>query len=116
MRNLYQRLEREFGSVSARRKPVLAPDGSRLRALQGGLTVPDVKAAPLDKTIGIHGLRDLDACAEFAAAWARSLIEDGCAASEIAVMTAAIRFIWLVPMPLRAFRCPGFRVRSRSAT
>jgi hypothetical protein len=89
MRNLYQRLEREFGSVPARSKPELAPDGSRLRALQCGLTAPDMKAAPLDKTIRIHGLRDLDACVEFAAAWARSLIEDGCPASEIAVMTAA---------------------------
>lgn len=89
MRNLYDRLEREFGSVPARPKPELAPDGSRLRVLQRGLTAPDMKAASLDKTIRIHGLRDLDACAEFAAAWARSLIEAGCAASDIAVMTAA---------------------------
>lgn len=89
MRALHDRLRAEFGTVPAHPGPVSAPAGSRLAALQGGLTRADLDAGPLDETLTFIGLRDTAICADFAAARARALIETGCPAREIAVLTAA---------------------------
>ncbi len=86
---LYRRLEAEFGSVPAGGKPPRAPDGTCLNLVQGGLSQRELKPCGPDGTLSFYGLRDIDACASFAAAKARSLIEAGCLARDIAVMTAA---------------------------
>ncbi|KGJ02076.1 hypothetical protein SAMN04487972_1432 [Paracoccus halophilus] len=88
MRSLYDRLRDEFGSVPAAPAERSAPWGSRLNALQGGLTTPEINVAPADDGLVFLGLRDPASCADFAAARARALIEGGCPAREIAVMTA----------------------------
>lgn len=85
---LYDRLRAEFGALPASERSRTAPTGSRLRALQDGLSNPDLRPAPLDDTLAVYGLRDPAACADFAAARARALIEAGCPAREIAVMTS----------------------------
>ncbi|MDF3608371.1 hypothetical protein PE067_20815 [Paracoccus sp. DMF-8] len=88
MRALYDRLRDEFGSVPATPADRSAPEGTRLYALQAGLTVPQIHAAPADDSLAFFGLRDPASCADFAAARARALIGGGCPAREIAVMTA----------------------------
>ena len=85
---LYERLSKEFGTVEAKVKPRLALPNGRLHALQGGLTAADILAGPRDESLAFFGLRDPAACADFAAARARKLIDTGCPAHEIAVMTA----------------------------
>ncbi|NHO34300.1 PD-(D/E)XK nuclease family protein [Acetobacter fallax] len=86
MMALYDRLRTEFGEVSPSKRREAAPAGSRLRALQNGLSSPDLRSAPADDTLSVYGLRDPAACADFTAARARTLIEAGCPAREIAVM------------------------------
>ena len=88
-RALYMRLEDEFGSVPAGEKPPRAPDGTCLNLAQDGLSQRELTPRAPDGSLSFYGLRDIDACASFAAAKARSLIEAGCPAREIAVMTAA---------------------------
>lgn len=88
MRALYDRLRDEFGSVPAAPADRAAPEGSRLHALQAGLTVPEIDTGPVDDSLAFFGLRDPASCADFAAARARALIDAGYRAREIAVMTA----------------------------
>ena len=89
------------GSRVAKPEPP-APLGSRLRALQGGLIAPAIPQGPQDASLSLFGLRDPAACADFAAARARALIEAGIAARDIAVMTSG------APMQLaRAFAAQG---------
>lgn len=87
-RALYDRLKQEFGAVPAPDKPRAVSQGCRLNALQGGLIAPDIKAGPADPSLAFFGLRDPAACADFAAARARALIESGAPARQIAVLTA----------------------------
>ncbi|MEP2150578.1 MAG: PD-(D/E)XK nuclease family protein [Roseobacter sp.] len=87
MRALYDRLLAEFGSVappprSTRRKNDI------LGVLQSGLIAPNLRPVPQDTSIEVFGLRDPDACADFAAARSRALIESGVRARDIAVLTA----------------------------
>jgi phage tail protein X len=89
MRALHDRLLAEFGTVPALPAPAGAPTGSRLATLQMGLARPEMETGPADDTIAFYGLRDPALCADFAAARARALIDGGCAARDIAVMTAA---------------------------
>jgi phage tail protein X len=89
MRALYDRLQAEFGTVAPLPSPDGAPAGTRLAALQAGLARPELASGPVDETLTFYGLRDAALCADFAAARARALIEAGCPAREIAVMTAA---------------------------
>lgn len=83
---LYERLKQEFGSVAAPVKGRAAAEGTRLHALQGGIAVAGIGSAPTDESLAFYGLRDLAACADFAAARARALIESGIPAREIAVL------------------------------
>lgn len=87
MAALYARLEREFGSVEGPVATRAAPVGSRLHAIQGGIAAPQTVAKAKDDSLAFYGLRDLAACADFAAARARTLIEAGVAARDIAVLT-----------------------------
>lgn len=87
IRALHARLEQEFGSVPAPSLVRAAPDGSRLHALQGGIAAQAIAAGPMDDSLAFYGLRDPAACADFAAARARALIETGLPARDIAVMT-----------------------------
>jgi hypothetical protein len=61
--------------------------GTRLHALQAGIAAAQVVAGAKDDSLAVYGLRDLAACADFAAARARALIEAGIPAREIAVLT-----------------------------
>ncbi|UWQ39918.1 PD-(D/E)XK nuclease family protein [Leisingera aquaemixtae] len=88
VRALYERLRAEFGSVAKPQTPRLASPGSRLYALQAGLSSAGLERGAQDESVAFFGLRDPALCADFAAARARSLIEAGCPAREIAVMTA----------------------------
>ena len=87
MRALYARLEKEFGTEPAPAKGLAAPVGSRLHALQGGVSAPEIAIGKNDDSLSFFGLRDPAACADFAAARARAMIEDGVFARDIAVMT-----------------------------
>lgn len=89
MAALYARLEREFGSVTSPVPMLAAADGTRLRALQSGVTTKQVVVGAKDDSLSFYGMRDIAACAEFAAARARALIEAGIPAREIAVMTGS---------------------------
>ncbi|MCB1518851.1 MAG: PD-(D/E)XK nuclease family protein, partial [Hyphomicrobiaceae bacterium] len=86
MKALYARLQQEFGAVAAPAKKRAAAEGSRLHALQVGVVEAGIEAAPKDDSLAFYGLRDLAACADFAAAQARALIESGIPAREIAVL------------------------------
>lgn len=88
MKALYERLHREFGAVASPVKARAAAEGSRLHALQGGIAAAGIGSAPQDDSIAFYGLRDLAACADYAAARARTLIESGIPAREIAVLTS----------------------------
>lgn len=88
MQTLYVRLKEEFGSVPASPRLRTAAVGSRLHALQGGVTAQRLEAAPLDGSLAFFGLRDPAAAADFTAARARALIDDGIPAREISVLTA----------------------------
>lgn len=88
MKALYARLQQEFGAVAAPAKKRAAAEGSRLHALQVGVVEAGIEAAPKDDSLAFYGLRDLAACADFAAAQARALIESGIPAREIAVLAA----------------------------
>ncbi|AKI01767.1 PD-(D/E)XK nuclease superfamily [Hoeflea sp. IMCC20628] len=87
MQALYNRLEQEFGTFPAPARGLAAPVGSRLHALQGGISAPEIAIGKIDNSLAFFGLRDPAACADFAAARARKMIEAGVAAREIAVMT-----------------------------
>ncbi|HEY1856079.1 hypothetical protein [Acidocella sp.] len=89
MRALHDRLLAEFGSAPAPARLRAAAEGTRLHALQGGITARDLETGAGDGSLAFFGLRDPAACADFAAARARALIESGSAAREIAVLTAA---------------------------
>jgi hypothetical protein len=56
--------------------------------LQGGVAEAAIEAGPKDDSLAFYGLRDLAACADFAAARARALIESGISAREIAVLAS----------------------------
>jgi len=88
MKALYARLQQEFGAVAAPAKGRAAVEGSRLHALQGGVAAAGIGSAPLDDSIVFYGMRDLAACADFAASRARALIEIGIAEREIAVLAS----------------------------
>lgn len=85
---LYERLRFEFGSVPSTATKLTAAEGTRLYACQAGLLVSDLKTGSADYSMSFYGLRDGSACADFAAARARSLIEGGVKAQDIAVLTA----------------------------
>ena len=87
MRALYARLEKEFGTEPAPAKGLAAPVGSRLHALQGGVSAPEIATGKSDDSLAFFGLRDPAACADFAAARAREMIKDGVPARAIAVIT-----------------------------
>lgn len=84
---LFARLRDEFGTVPASAYTPRAAIGSRLHALQGGVSAQDIEAGVLDDSLAFYGLRDPAACADFAAAKARALIESGVSAREIAVLS-----------------------------
>lgn len=88
MKALYARLQQEFGAVDASAKGRAAREGSRLHALQSGVAEAAIEAGPKDDSLAFYGLRDLAACADFAAARARALIESGIPAREIAVLAS----------------------------
>ena len=88
MKALYGRLKDEFGAVAAPAKARAAREGSRLYALQGGVAEAAIEAAPKDDSLAFYGLRDVAACADFAAARARALIESGIPARDIAVLAS----------------------------
>lgn len=88
MKALYGRLKDEFGAVAAPAKARAAREGSRLHALQGGVAEAAIEAGPKDGSLAFYGLRDVAACADFAAARAGALIESGIAAREIAVLAS----------------------------
>jgi hypothetical protein len=88
MKALYARLQQEFGAVEAPAKGRAAREGSRLHALQGGVAEAAIEAGPTDDSLAFYGLRDLAACADFAAARARALIVSGISAREIAVLAS----------------------------
>ncbi len=88
MKALYARLEQEFGAVDAPVKARAAREGSRLHALQAGVAEAAIETGPKDDSLAFYGLRDLAACADFAAARARTLIESGISAREIAVLAS----------------------------
>lgn len=88
IRALYDRLRAEFGAVPAPVRIRAAVKGSRLHTLQAGIMTRDLETGPADDSVAFFGLRDPASCADFAAARARALIEGGCPAREIAVMTA----------------------------
>lgn len=88
MKALYERLQQEFGAVATPAKGCAAVEGSRLHALQGGIAAAVIGSAPMDDSLFFYGLRDAAACADFAAARARALIENGIPAREIAVLAS----------------------------
>ncbi|PUB10553.1 PD-(D/E)XK nuclease family protein [Yoonia sediminilitoris] len=85
MRALYTRLKQEFGTVPAPDRGLAAPVGSRVHALQSGIAAPNISVGKADDSLAFFGLRDPAACADFAAARARALIEAGVPARDIAV-------------------------------
>jgi len=85
---LYKRLHSEFGSVPSTATRFAAAKGTRLNACQAGLLVSDLETGPADYSMNFYGLRDVSVCADFAAARARSLIEAGAKAQDIAVLAA----------------------------
>lgn len=87
MQALFSRLRDEFGTVPASPYTSAAPIGSRLHALQGGVSAQVIKSEVLDDSLAFFGLRDPAACADFAAARARALIEAGVPAHDIAVLS-----------------------------
>lgn len=87
MQALYARLKAEFGSIPAAVRTRAAQVGSRLHALQGGVAAQVIEASPCDDSLTFFGLRDPAACADFAAAHARALIETGVPPREVAVQT-----------------------------
>lgn len=89
MAALFVRLEREFGSVQAPAQGRVAEAGTRLHALQAGIAAALVETGAKDDSVAVYGLRDLAACADFAAARARALIETGIPAREIAVLSGS---------------------------
>lgn len=89
MAALFSRLELEFGSVPAPALKRDAAPGTRLHALQGGLAAAEIETTASDDSLTFYGLRDAVACAEFAAARARALIEGGVPAREIAVLAGS---------------------------
>lgn len=88
MKALHDRLRAEFGTVPAPATRRAAAAGTRLHAVQAGLAAPVMEAGALDDSLAFFGLRDPAACADFAAARARALIESGIPAREIAVLAA----------------------------
>lgn len=84
---LFARLRDEFGTVPASAYTPRAAICSRLHVLQGGVSAQDIEAGVLDDSLAFYGLRDPAACADFAAAQARALIESGVSAREIAVLS-----------------------------
>ncbi|WP_386682679.1 RecB family exonuclease [Loktanella sp. R86503] len=84
---LHDRLKAEFGSVPIKPGPARQP-GRLIDAIQTGLTRPVIAQMPHDATLAVWGLRDPAACADFAAARARAMIEEGVPARKIAVLTA----------------------------
>ena len=88
MQALHERLKTEFGAQAAPVQNKAATAGSRLHALQDGLRNKALETGPLDDSLAFFGLRDGAACAEFAAARARALIENGVQPREIAIMAA----------------------------
>lgn len=88
MKALYARLKEEFGSVSPSLKQRAATSGCRLHALQKGVLEPQFETAPIDNSLAFFGLRDPAAAADYAAAHARALIDDGVQAREISVLAA----------------------------
>ncbi|RWR32597.1 PD-(D/E)XK nuclease family protein [Sinirhodobacter populi] len=87
MQALYSRLRDEFGAAPANPCKPVASMGSRLHELQGGVAAQEIKPGALDDSLWFFGLRDPAACADFAAARARALIETGVPAREIAVLS-----------------------------
>ncbi|MCB5412058.1 PD-(D/E)XK nuclease family protein [Pseudogemmobacter faecipullorum] len=87
MQALFVRLRDEFGTVPASSYTPTAPVGSRLHALQGGVSAQAINSRTLDASLAFYGLRDPAACADFAAARARALIEAGVPARDIAVLS-----------------------------
>jgi hypothetical protein len=88
MKALYGRLKDEFGAAAAPAEGRTAREGSRLYALQGGVAEAAIEAGPKDDSLAFYGLRDVAACADFAAARTRALIESGTPAREIAVLAS----------------------------
>ncbi|WP_417463172.1 PD-(D/E)XK nuclease family protein [Kordiimonas sp.] len=88
MKALYGRLKDEFGAVAAPAEGRAACEWARLNALQGGVAEAAMEAGPKDDSLAFYGLRDVAACADFAAARARALIESGIPAREIAVLAS----------------------------
>lgn len=88
MRALHDRLRTEFGAVPAEPAAPRAAPGSRLHALQAGLSASDLQSGLADPSLQVFGLRDVASAADFAAARARALIEAGYLARDIAVLTA----------------------------
>ena len=89
MKSLYDRLRAEFGTVAGTPRQRPTPAGTRLHALQGGIAAAVITPGPMDATLGFFGLRDPAACADFAAAKARALIEAGTIPRDIAVLHAS---------------------------
>jgi hypothetical protein len=88
MKALYSRLEREFGTVAAPVRGRAATGGSRLHALQDGIAAAAIASGGQDDSLSFYGLRDVAACADFASARARGLIESGVRARDIAVLAS----------------------------
>lgn len=88
MRALYERLQAEFGAVPAAVTARAAQVGSRLYALQDGVAAKVIETGPHDDSLSFFGLRDPAACADFAAALARALMDTGIPARDIAVLAS----------------------------
>jgi hypothetical protein len=88
MRALHDRLRTEFGAVPAEPAAPRAAPGSRLHALQAGLSACVLHSGLADPSLQVFGLRDVASAADFAAARARTLVEAGYLARDIAVLTA----------------------------
>ena len=88
-RALHDRLKREFGTEPGFDTRAVAPVDSRLRAVQNGISTPNIIAGKKDDSLAFHGLRDPEICAEFAAAQARAFIDMGFPPGDIAVMTGS---------------------------
>lgn len=84
---LFARLRAEFGVVPVQPQPRMAQPGTALHALQGSVAAASIAAGAQDDSLAFFGLRDPASCADFAAARARTMIEAGVPARDIAVMT-----------------------------
>ena len=73
---------------SSRRSPLLtgAPEGTSLWRVQNGLTGAGIAPAPLDESLKFFALRDEAEEADFAAARAQQLIDEGAAPADIALL------------------------------